>query len=140
MAGQYSSLGVLMMPESGSICVCWLTSLVPDRCTAGKSKGCCCSLFNIVRRPRKGFRFSDRILLYFAAVGVRASRVVAAARGVVSLTRSPESPDTAAASSIPKQPFAHLNAPANYCAWPATHRSVYFPNDLEIHSNGGTHS
>ena len=28
MVGQYVSMGV-PMPESGSICVCWLTSLVP---------------------------------------------------------------------------------------------------------------
>ena len=40
----------------------------------------------IVRRPREGFQYSAAILCY-AAVGFVASRVVAAAQGVLSLAR-----------------------------------------------------
>ena len=79
MVGQYASLGALM-PESGLICVCWLTSLVLDELLL-KKKGCCCSLLDIVRRAREGFQYSA-VILYCVAVGVRASRVVTAARGV----------------------------------------------------------
>ena len=89
----------------------------------------------VVRRPQEGFQYSA-VMLYCAAVGVRASRVVAAARGVVSLTRSPESPDTA--EITPKHQFAHQNVPANYIRMAATHWSVYFPNDLGLHSMGRT--
>ena len=99
------------------------------QCTTNKRKGCC-SLSNKVRRPREGFQYSA-VILYCTAVGVRASRVVAAARVVISITRLPESHDTAAASSAPKQQFAQIRM--SKCTsrllrrWPATHRSVVFP-------------
>ena len=74
-----------------------------------------------VRRPREDLQYSA-VIMYCAAVGVHDSRVVAATEGVLSLTRSPELPDTAAASSVPKQQFAHQNVPANYCAdYPSVH-------------------
>ena len=58
------------------------------------------------RRPREGFQY-PAMTLNCAAVDGCASRVVAAARGVISLTRYPESADTTVASSVSKRLFAH---------------------------------